>query len=319
MDLLKPLDGLAPAKLTLRGWLAPPMRPPRPPHNPSTARTTPGPANSRVRRSRTSATVVHSGMRKFCLAILFLAGAAWAVNIKLYMKDGSYQLVREYQTQADRVRFYSVERAEWEEIPLDLVDLKRTQAEAAAREEQFAKDNKDMAEEAKAEHEFERERRRIPQDPGVYWLDGEKAVEMKAAESSVHTNKGRSVLAKLAPVPMVSGKGTLEVEGAHSANVFSNPEQEFYIQLSETERFGLFKLLPGKGGVRIVENLTFMPVTKEIVEEPVVVESFQKELDSSGLYKIWPREPLPPGEYAVMEFTEGKLNAQVWDFAIKAK
>jgi hypothetical protein len=37
------------------------------------------------------------------------------------------------------------------------------------------------------------------------------------------------------------------------------------------------------------------------------------------LYKIWPKQPLPPGEYAVVEFAEGKLNIQVWDFAIKAK
>jgi hypothetical protein len=258
-------------------------------------------------------------MRKCWLAIAFLACAAWAVNVKLYLKDGSYQIVREYKVQSDRVRFFTVERGEWEEIPLDLVDLKRTEAEATQREAQFEKDSKDLAEEEKAEHEFEKERRRIPQDPGVYWIDGNKTNIMKAAESAVHTNKGRAVLAKMSPVPMVSGKATLELQGAHSAAVFTNPEQEFYIQLSDVERFGLFKLLPGKGGVRIVENLTFMPITKEVVEEPVTVESFQKELDSSGLYKVWPREPLPPGEYAVVEFTEGKLNIQVWDFAIKGK
>ena len=248
-----------------------------------------------------------------------VAFAAWAANVKLYMKDGSYQLAREYQVKADRVRFFSAERGEWEEIPLDMVDLKRTQAEAAAREEQFAKDNRDLADEEKAEREFERERRRIPQDPGVYWLDGDKANVIPAAESSVHTKKGRAVLARLSPVPMVSDKGTLELDGAHSPNVFTNPEQEFYLQLSTTERFGIYKLMPGKGGVRIVENLTIVPITKEIVEEPVVVETFQKELDPSGLYKIWPREPLAPGEYAVVEYTEGKLNVQVWDFAIKAK
>lgn len=257
-------------------------------------------------------------MVKSWLAILVLAATAWAVNVKLYLKDGTYQLVREYQVQTDRVRYFSVERGEWEEIPLDLIDLKHTQAEAAAREEQFAKDAKDIESEAKAAHEFERERRRIPQDPGVYWLVGEKANVLPAAESAVRTKKGRAVLAKLSPIPMVSGKGTLELEGEHSPNVFTDPEQEFYIQLSETERFGLFKMTPSKG-VRIVENLTFMPITKEVVEEPVPVESFQKELDPSGLYKIWPREPLPPGEYAVMQYTEGKLNVQVWDFAIKAK
>jgi hypothetical protein len=42
-------------------------------------------------------------------------------------------------------------------------------------------------------------------------------------------------------------------------------------------------------------------------------------MSPDGLYKIWPKQPLAPGEYAVVEFTEGKLNVQVWDFAVKAK
>jgi hypothetical protein len=60
-----------------------------------------------------------------------------------------------------------------------------------------------------------------------------------------------------------------------------------------------------------------MPVTNEIIVEPEVVEIFRKQLTPDGLYKIWPKEPLAPGEYAVVEFTEGKLNVQIWDFQIK--
>ena len=79
----------------------------------------------------------------------------------------------------------------------------------------------------------------------------------------------------------------------------------------------MVKLTP-KGGVRIVENLTIMPVTNETVEEPEMVESFRKQLTNDGLlYKVWPKERLEPGEYAVIEYTEGKLNMQVWDFAIQ--
>jgi hypothetical protein len=54
---------------------------------------------------------------------------------------------------------------------------------------------------------------------------------------------------------------------------------------------------------------------KQAVEEPEVVEIFRKQLDPNGLYKIWPQKPLEPGEYAVVEFTPGKLNMQIWDFA----
>jgi hypothetical protein len=172
-----------------------------------------------------------------------------------------------------------------------------------------------VAEEEKVERDLARETSRIPQDPGVYWLEGNQAKVITVAQSTIHTNKGRSVLKALSPIPIVPGKGTLELAGTHSPNVFTNPEQELYLQLSETERFGIAKLA-SKGGVRIVENLTFMPVTKEVVEEPTLVETFQKQL-ADGLYKIWPRQPFEPGEYAVIEYTEGKLNIQIWDFAIQ--
>jgi hypothetical protein len=256
-------------------------------------------------------------MRKFLLALVILACAAWAANLKLYMKDGSYHIVREYQVQTDRVHFYSVERSGWEDVPLDLVDLKRTEGEAAERKAKLDEDTKAMAQEEQAERELEKEKRRIPQDPGAYWLLGTEVQVMKPAESTLHTNKGRAILKKLAPVPVVTGKATLEIAGAHSLNVFSDPEQEFYLQLSEPERFGIAKLTV-KGAVRIVENVTTMPVVNEIVEEPTMVDILKKELDG-GLYKIWPKEKLEPGEYALVEYTEGKLNMQIWDFAIKAK
>ena len=56
----------------------------------------------------------------------------------------------------------------------------------------------------------------------------------------------------------------------------------------------------------------------ETVEEVTMIDILKKELDG-GLYKIWPKEKMEPGEYAVVEYTEGKMNIQVWDFAIKAK
>jgi hypothetical protein len=255
-------------------------------------------------------------MRRCVLLFLALTVALWAANVKLYLKDGSYHIVREYKVQSDRVRFYSVERSDWEEIPLDLVDIKRTESEATARQAQLEKDAKVISEEEKLEREIQKEVQRIPQDPGVYWLEGDQTKILKVAEVTVKTNKGRSILARMAPIPVVAGKGTLELQGAHSQNIFTNPEQEFYIQLSQEQRFGLVKLTP-KGGVRIVENLTFMPITKEVVEEPIIVDIFRKQLTGDGLYKIWPKTPLEPGEYAVVEYTDGKLNMQVWDFAIK--
>ena len=45
------------------------------------------------------------------------------------------------------------------------------------------------------------------------------------------------------------------------------------------------------------------------------VEIFQQQVGEE-LYKIWPQKPLAPGEYAVIEYTEGQGNTQIWDFRI---
>jgi hypothetical protein len=257
-------------------------------------------------------------MRKLCFALLVAACVGWAVNAKLYLKDGTYQIVREYQVQTDRVRYYSVERSDWEEIPLEMVDLKRTESEVADRKTALEKEEKIVVEETAAEREVQKEASRIPQDPGVYWVDGKETKVLKVGEVAVHSNKGRSILQKLSPIPAVTGKATLEMTGAHSANIFTDPEQEFYIQLAEPEGFGIVKLAT-KGAVRIVENLTYNPIDKTMVdEERTLVDILHRQV-GDDLYKIWAKEPLTPGEYAVVEYTDGKVNIQCFDFAIKAR
>lgn len=46
---------------------------------------------------------------------------------KLVMKDGSDQVVRSCERVGDRVRYFSIERGEWEEVPASLVDWKATE------------------------------------------------------------------------------------------------------------------------------------------------------------------------------------------------
>jgi hypothetical protein len=237
-----------------------------------------------------------------------------AANMKLYLKDGGFQLVREYKVEGDRVTYYSVERSDWEEIPTDLVDLKRTNAETSARQETQQKQAQELADEQAAARESRQEILKIPRDPGVYRLEDNQLRVFDAAESIVHNSKGRSVLKAL--VPVVPGKATLDITGEHSKNIVKESSPEFFLQLSEFESFGLVKLTPVKG-LRNVEQISILPVVKEMEETRSTIPTFTKQLSDNGLYKIWPQDPLPQGEYAIVEYTEGKANVQVWDFRIE--
>jgi hypothetical protein len=242
---------------------------------------------------------------------------AWAATVRLYMKDGSYHVAREYEVQKDRVRYYSSERGEWEEIPLELVDLKRTKEEASAKDEAISKEAAELAAEDKAEREAREEIARVPVDPGVYLVAGAELKPIKQAETKVNNNKRRSVFKAISPIPIITGKATLEVDGERAEIGVTERRPEFYFRLAAEERFGLVKVTPQKG-VRIVERWTIIPVTKELVQENEMVEVFRRQV-AEGLYKVWPTKPLEPGEYALIEYTDGKGNTQVWDFAVRAK
>ena len=244
------------------------------------------------------------------LAAFCLLGA----TIKLYLKDGTYQLVREYKVEGDRVRFFSTDRGEWEEIPASMADLEKTKAEIKQREESTREEGAALDAEEKAEREARKEVERVPVEQGVYLIENDKLTPIKPAESKVVTNKRRSILKAMSPIPLVPGKATVELDGPHATLGTANRSPEFYIRLSSEERFAIVRLSERRGN-RVVEKLTIIPVANETEEERDTIETFRHQVGDM-LFKIWPEKPLEPGEYAVVEFTEGKVNMQVWDFFI---
>ena len=251
----------------------------------------------------------------FRLAILMtLAVAAFGATSRLYLKDGDYQIVREYQVLADRVRYFSTERGDWEEIPLELVDLERTRKDAAERQAAIEADAKEQDVENKAIRAERKEAASIPEEPGVYRVNGDKIESLKMAEVEVNSSKGRTVLKVLSPVPIVPGKSSVELKGDAAAYRANGDKPEFYIRLSDEERFAIVKLAK-KRNARLLENISILPVTSEVLEDLKIVATFKKQV-SERTYKIWPERPLEPGEYALVQYSDGALNWQVWDFGI---
>jgi hypothetical protein len=252
------------------------------------------------------------------IAILFaMAVAAFGATVRLYLKDGDYQIVREYQVLADRVRYFSTERGDWEEIPLELVDLDRTKKDAAERQAAVEADAKEQDVEDKAIRAERKEAAQVPVGPGVYYVvpgKVDKIEALKTAEVTVNSSKGRSILKVLAPIPIVPGKSSVEIKDESAAYRASGNKPEFYIRLSDDERFGIVKLSKKKNA-RLLENISILPVTNEVIEDLKLVPTFKKQV-SERTYKIWPEQPLEPGEYAVVQYTDGALNWQVWDFGI---
>ena len=253
-------------------------------------------------------------MRSRLLILMLLAVLAFGATSRLYLKDGTYQLVREYQVLEDRVKYMSAERGEWEEIPLELVDLNRTKKEVSDHEEVLKKQSTDDNEEDAAIRAHWEEIGKIPPDSGVYYIHGATLDPLKVAEVKVVTDKARAVLKVLSPVPLVTGKSTLEVEGAISQFRVSEDRPQFYFRMTNPENVAIIKM-GGKKNLRVVETVTKLDITGEVTETRQKVEAFTK-LIGDQLYQIWPEKPLAAGEYAVIEYSEGAVNVQVWDFGV---
>jgi hypothetical protein len=142
---------------------------------------------------------------------------------------------------------------------------------------------------------------------------------LPSADYQVITDRKRRALQVLSPVPLVPGKASVVIKGEHASFVVAEERPDFYFRLAKEERFGILSVTPKKN-VRVVENISIIPVAKQASEERKQMAAFDQDL-GNGLFKVWPEKPLTPGEYALVEFADSEdatdIELLIWDFACR--
>jgi hypothetical protein len=184
-----------------------------------------------------SATPIQPRSRRLRIAMLAIFALILALPVhssaqqlarRLILKDGSYQAITKYEVKGDRVRYYSAEREDWEELPSSLVDWPATEKyekdrssapsipEAAALDKEFSAEHDasqtNLPEVAPGLH--------LPELSGMFLLDNFKGqpqlVEIQQNEGDLDRG-GRGTILRGALIPAATAKQTVELEGEHAA------------------------------------------------------------------------------------------------------
>ncbi len=254
---------------------------------------------------------------------------------KLVLKDGNFQLVRDYQRIGERVRYLSAERGEWEEIPAAMVDWDATAKAAAA----------DQAEEdalAKKLHAQEQAQRietvmdvdaSLQVAPGVFLPPGKSVKPLEQAGSQVKTDKKQYLKQVLSPIPIVPSKRTVQIPGTRAGIRATNGQTEFYLREAPPDPERTTPIVkssrPGesgpevellratvKGNNRLLESISSL--FGQQLEEKRNTISIQRWEIAPTVFRFTVSEPLPPGEYALAEILPDGMNLFVWDFGVDA-
>jgi hypothetical protein len=259
-------------------------------------------------------------------AVLILAG--WPIpccaQTKLYLKDGTYLLVTQYQVNGDRVHYYSVAEGQWEDMPLSLVDLKATRGAIAAKQEEQQRLLREAEKTVRGTYQMPQNTGfqiapgiRLPFQEGLYAYDGTRLITMMQSQGAQVRDRKRAALTMAIPGPFLKGRSLVVLPGEAAAVRIFAPEPTFYAQFADGAgaRIVLLRLKAGKTD-REVEKITAGHNGE--ARESRETLPLQVAKITSILFKLTPAQPLTPGEYALGEVTNDTLNLNIWDFGINS-
>ncbi|MFZ0815346.1 MAG: hypothetical protein WAM78_07495 [Candidatus Sulfotelmatobacter sp.] len=178
--------------------------------------------------------------------LLTLPAPAQQLSRRLILKDGSYQSITKYEVHGDRVRYFSAERDDWEELPSSLVDWPATEkyekerAAAPAIPEAALVDKETDAERAAAESHLPQVAPglRLPDLSGMFLLDNYKGqpqlVEIEQNEGDVNSGSRADIL-RGAIIRGAGAKQTIELEGEHATTYAHVAVPSIYINIDNDE------------------------------------------------------------------------------------
>lgn len=262
---------------------------------------------------------------------------------KLILKDGTYQICREYQRNGDRVRYLSEERGEWEEIPAAMIDWDATAKEAAAAE----KASSAVVEKIHKQEEAKRmdnvadidaslqvgNGAFLPSGEGLFVVEGKSVRLLQQVGSRNKMDKLRTVEQIMSPVPMVPGKQKVVIEGAHATLRLRITVPEFYLREAPPDLDRVSPIIkssrPGESGPELVlirakvqHNSRQLEAINTLFGQAVSKNrdeiSVQRWEVAPSVYRFTLGEALTPGEYVLAEVLEDGLNYFVWDFGVDA-
>jgi hypothetical protein len=260
---------------------------------------------------------------------------------KLVLKDGSFQLVRSYERKGERVRYFSAERGDWEEIPAAMVDWDATakaEAESDKAAEELANKVHKQEEATKAEMVMDIDASLqvapgvfLPPGEGMFVIEGKSVSQLDQVGSEIKKDKKRTLQQILSPIPIVPGKRHVEIPGAKAKLRITNAQPEFYLREAPPdpdrttpiqkstrpgERGPELELVRAtvKGNRRQLETIRSL-FGEEISQERNTI-SLQRWDVAPTVFRFTLSETLPPGEYALAEILPDGMNLYVWDFGV---
>jgi hypothetical protein len=278
---------------------------------------------------------------------------------RLYLKDGTFQVVLSYRVDGGNVFYLSAERGAQEEvIPLRLVDMDATQKWQQQRDAQQAGVQQVVIDPELAKEEADRAARtpevakdlHLPDEDSVLALDvyqGQPQLAiLQQTDGELNRQTAHNILRQTIN-PFSHAHQLVEIKGETAPVQMHVGEPEIFVRMDdddeESARGGAFQVdtsdnrnnrkvekpspkstyvivrVDIRRGVRVVTSFS-INLLGGSTRQADVVETTTTLLPGGHWLKIVPRETLSFGEYALMEVIDPKtVNTGVWDFGVQPK